>query len=237
MRAWFSPGAFFESGARSPWGEVLLAYRSYSCPSLIKGRSISGYWCGCMAGLCSIACTEIGKCLFWSFVGCWVRKHCSLSFVIIARLLHLFWSFVSGWCTRYIIPLCFGSSWLLFFLLSAAKICLLAFDTVTSSKCNWLRFWRISAGDVKLVRVLILTVFALVQSFSRLFATFPLVRFSTYVSVVSWFQTLLSLSSWQSLPTSRYVNNSVFPPCRHDNTLYLVKKMYIFWFSVRVRKV
>ena len=47
-----------------------------------------------------------------------------------------------------------------------------------------------------LLQVLILTVFARVQSVSRLFATFPLVRLSACVLVVSLNETSLSLSRW-----------------------------------------
>ena len=92
------------------------------------------------------------------------------------------------------------------------KFCSLAFATATCCGCcemelelrrDWLRFWEISAGQVMLVRLLTLTVFALVQSLSRLFATFPLVLPSVYVFVVSWSQTLLSRSRWQSLPNWR----------------------------------
>ena len=67
---------------------------------------------------------------------------------------------------------------------------------------NLLRFWLISSGHVMLVRVLVLTVFALVQSLSQLF-TFPPVRLSACVFVVGGIQTLFSLGRWQLLPRSR----------------------------------
>ena len=119
---------------------------------------------------------------------------------------------------KYIVQHFFGSGRLFMFSLSAAKVCLLAFVTVTSFECcefrlqlrrERLKFWRKSASFVMHVGVLILTAFGRVQLLNRLFATFPLVRLSDCVIVVSWILTLLSLSRWQSLPSWKNVTSGV----------------------------
>ena len=37
MRSWPSPGVFFDTGEQDHWGEVQLAHRFYSCPSVPSG--------------------------------------------------------------------------------------------------------------------------------------------------------------------------------------------------------